>query len=85
MSTPRRAGSGGVCALCGKRPSFGNKVSRLGRHAVTRHVKSRTRRQWRPNIQRVRAVIDGRVRRIYVCTSCIKAGKVQKPPRGGGG
>jgi large subunit ribosomal protein L28 len=70
---------GAVCLLCGKHPSFGNRVERLGSNALKRRVKSRTRRRFNPNIQRVRARIDGRVRRIDVCTSCIKAGRVTKP------
>lgn len=72
---------GSVCELCGKHPSFGKKVARLGRAALKRRVKARTPRRFNPNIQRVRAVINGRVKRIDVCTACIKAGKVQKPPR----
>jgi large subunit ribosomal protein L28 len=44
-------------------------------------VKARTRRRFNPNIQRVRAEIDGTVRRIDVCTSCLKAGRVTKPIR----
>ena len=71
---------GSVCELCGKHPSFGNRVSRLGTNAIKRRVKSRTKRRFSPNIQRVRAVVDGSVRRLDVCTSCIKAGRVQKPP-----
>ena len=70
---------GAVCLLCGKHPSFGNRVERLGSNALKRRVKSRTRRRFNPNIQRVWARIDGRVRRIDVCTSCIKAGRVEKP------
>jgi large subunit ribosomal protein L28 len=68
------------CELCGKEPTFGKSVARLGKGAMKRRVKARTRRMFKPNIQRVRAVIDGKVRRINVCTSCIKAGRVQKPP-----
>ena len=71
---------GAVCLLCGKRPSFGNHVSRLGSNALRRRVKARTPRRFNPNIQRVRAQLDnGTVRRIDVCTSCIKAGRVKKP------
>jgi large subunit ribosomal protein L28 len=70
---------GAVCELCGKHPSFGRKVRRLGKGALKRRVKSRTPRRFNPNIQRVRAVVDGRVRRIDVCTSCIRAGRVRKP------
>ena len=70
---------GSVCEICEKSPSFGNKVSRLGREAIKRRVKGRSRRMWKPNIQRVRAVVDGHVRRVNVCTSCIKAGRITKP------
>jgi large subunit ribosomal protein L28 len=70
---------GAVCEICGKKPSFGNAVARLGRNAIKRRVKGKTRRRFNPNIQRVRAVIDGRVRRIDVCTACIKAGRITKP------
>jgi large subunit ribosomal protein L28 len=45
------------------------------------HSHRRTKRRWNPNIQRVRAVVDGTPKRLYVCTSCIKAGKVVKPAR----
>jgi large subunit ribosomal protein L28 len=61
-----------VCELCGKGPSWGMSVS---------HSHRRTKRRWNPNIQRVRAVVDGTPKRLYVCTSCIKAGKVVKPTR----
>jgi large subunit ribosomal protein L28 len=70
---------GAVCEICGKHPSFGNAVSRLGKKAIQRHVKGKSRRRWNPNIQRVRAVVNGSVRRIDVCTSCIKAGRIEKP------
>ena len=72
---------GSICELCGKHPSFGNKLSRLGKGAIHRRVKGKTGRRFNPNIQRVRAVVNGSVRRIDVCTSCIKAGRVTKPPR----
>jgi large subunit ribosomal protein L28 len=61
-----------VCELCGKKPSFGMSVS---------HSHRRTKRRWDPNIQRVRALVDGSPRRLHVCTSCLKAGRVVKPPR----
>jgi large subunit ribosomal protein L28 len=44
------------------------------------HSHVRTKRRWNPNIQKVRAVVDGSSRRLSVCTSCIKAGRVTKPP-----
>ena len=61
-----------VCDICGKKPSFGMNVS---------HSHRRTKRRWDPNIQRVRAVVDGAPKRLHVCTSCIRAGKVTKPLR----
>jgi large subunit ribosomal protein L28 len=45
------------------------------------HSHRRTKRRWNPNIQRVRALVDGSPRRIYVCTSCIRAGKIEKVSR----
>jgi len=61
-----------VCEICGKKPGFGMSVS---------HSHRRTKRRWNPNIQRVRALVGGTPRRLNVCTSCIRAGKVVKPPR----
>ena len=58
-----------VCDICGKGPGFGKNVSFSHR---------RTPRRWNPNIQRRRAMVDGTPKRIYVCTSCIKAGKVTR-------
>ena len=58
-----------VCELCGKRPSSGNNVS---------HANNKTKRRFNPNLQRVRASVDGGVRRIRVCTRCIRSGKVTK-------
>ena len=58
-----------VCEVCGKKPSFGNSVP---------FSQKKTRRRWNPNIQRIRAVVNGTPKRLYVCTSCIKSNKVQK-------
>lgn len=57
------------CDVCGKRPSFGHSVS---------HSHIRTKRRWNPNIQRVRAIVSGTPKRVNVCTSCLKAGKVTR-------
>lgn len=48
---------------------------------VGRKITGRTKRDFRPNIQRVRAVVNGKTVRIRVCTRCIRAGKVVKPPQ----
>jgi len=61
-----------VCEVCGKRLNFGMNVS---------HSHRRTKRRWDPNIQRVRALVGGAPKRVNVCTSCIRAGKITKPPR----
>jgi len=44
------------------------------------HANNRTKRVFNPNLQRVRALVDGQVKRIRVCAKCLKAGKVVKPP-----
>lgn len=59
-----------VCEICGKGPQFGHRVS---------HAHNLTNRRWNPNLQQVRAVINGTNRKIRVCTQCLKSGKVQKP------
>jgi large subunit ribosomal protein L28 len=57
-----------VCDICGKRPGFGHNVS---------HSHRRTNRRWNPNIQTVRTPAGGgTTKKLKVCTSCIKAGKV---------
>ena len=58
-----------ICAICGKKPITGNNVS---------HSHHKTRRRWLPNLQRVRAQVEGVVKRIKVCTNCLKSGKVVK-------
>ncbi len=58
-----------VCELCGRRPSSGHNVS---------HANNKTKRRFNPNLQRVRALVDGSVRRLRVCTRCIRSGEVTK-------
>ncbi|MCB2229713.1 50S ribosomal protein L28 [bacterium] len=60
------------CEICGKKPIFGNNVS---------HAHNITKRRWVPNLQKVRALVNGQPKRIDVCTSCLKAGKVIKAVR----
>jgi len=61
------------CDVCGKGPMFGNRVS---------HAHNLTHRVWNPNLQRVRALVDGRVRNLDVCTRCLRGNRVQKANRG---
>ena len=58
-----------VCDICGKGPGFGKNVSFSHR---------RTPRRFNPNIQRRRVVVSGSPKRVYVCTSCIKAGRITR-------
>ena len=59
------------CEICGKKPMVGSNIS---------HAHNVTKRRFNPNLQRVRAQYNGRVKRIDVCTSCIKSGLVTKAP-----
>ena len=58
-----------ICEICGKRPGTGHNKS---------HAHNLTPRRFLPNLQRVRARVDGKVKRMRVCVRCLKAGKVQK-------
>jgi large subunit ribosomal protein L28 len=58
-----------VCEVCGRGPLFGNRVS---------HAHNVTKRRWNVNLQSVHAIVKGAAKRIKVCTSCIRSGKVQK-------
>ena len=57
------------CEICGKGTMSGMNVS---------HSHLKTKRTWRPNIQRVRAIVDGEAKRVNVCTRCLRSGKVQR-------
>jgi len=50
-------------------------------HSVS-HANNATKRKWNPNLQRVRALVDGRAKNLDVCTRCIRGGKVLKAARG---
>ena len=58
-----------ICDICNKGRLVGNRVS---------HSNIKTKRVQRPNLQRVRALIDGVVMRLRVCTRCLRSGKVVK-------
>lgn len=57
------------CEICGKIRAVGNTVS---------HANNRTKRVFRPNLQTIRALINGATRRILACTRCIRSGKIKK-------
>lgn len=58
-----------VCEICGKGTMSGNNVS---------HSNRRTRTYWAPNTQKVSVVMNGTHKSIYVCTRCLRSGKVQR-------
>lgn len=60
------------CDICGKGAQFGHNVS---------HAHNVSKRRWNPNLQRVRALVDGKIKRLNVCTSCLKSERVQKMVR----
>jgi len=58
-----------ACSICSKKRTVGNSVS---------HANNRTKRVVMPNIQKIRIITDGSSKRTYVCTRCIRSGKVVK-------
>lgn len=62
-----------VCAVCGKKPISGNKIS-----IARSHVSRRAPRTWKPNLRSVKAEIDGEIKRVHVCAKCLKNEKVKR-------
>lgn len=58
-----------VCEVCNKGPVSGHKVSNSEVH---------TKRRWLPNLQSVKAIVNGSPKRIRVCTNCLKSGRVTR-------
>ena len=61
-----------ICEICGKGRMLGNNIS---------HAHNVSRREWRPNLRVVHAVVGGRSMRIKVCSRCLRSGKVVKTAR----
>jgi large subunit ribosomal protein L28 len=61
-----------VCEICGKGRQVGYNIS---------HAHNKTKKVWHPNIQKVRVFKNGGVKRVNVCTRCIRSGLVVKPPQ----
>jgi large subunit ribosomal protein L28 len=72
-----------VCYFTGKKTSFGNQVTHRGKAkylgGVGTKITGITARKFKPNIQKVRAVVNGRIVRIKVSTKAIRNGMVVKP------
>jgi len=73
------------CPLTGKKTSAGRSISRRGKAkrlgGVGRKITGRVKRKFKANIQRVRAVVDGKVVRINVAAKAIRNGMIVKPPK----
>ena len=57
------------CQFCDKGVSFGIKVS---------HSHRRSNRTWKPNVKRVKAIVDGKPQHVYACTRCLRSGEVTR-------
>jgi len=57
------------CTICGRGAQSGGNIS---------HAHNITKRKFKVNLQRVKAKINGKVKKILVCTKCLRSGKVKK-------
>ncbi len=57
------------CDVCGKGVVFGQNVS---------HSHRRTNRTWKPNVRKVRAIVNGTPTTVHVCSRCLRSGKVTR-------
>ncbi len=73
------------CPFTGKKTRSGRSIKRRGKAkylgGVGRNITGKTKRKFKPNMQRVRAVVDGKVTRINVSTKAIRDGHIVKPAR----
>ncbi len=60
---------GRKCYVCGKIAFFGNLIS---------HSKRKTRRKHKPNLHRIKTEINKEIKKVYVCSKCLKANKIKK-------
>ena len=71
-----------VCEICHKRTEVGNQITRRGlakaKGGVGVKVTGRSKRKFKPNIQKIRVMIGKTPTRMKICTKCLKAGKVRK-------
>ncbi len=57
------------CDICGKKPQVGHNIS---------HAHNLSKRRFNPNLHRMKIQLDGRVKKVSVCTSCLRSGKITK-------
>jgi large subunit ribosomal protein L28 len=71
------------CAVCGKKPVIGNQKTYRGKAkylgGVGKKITGMSKRAFKPNLQRIKVVVDGETARSRVCCQCIRSGKVQRP------
>jgi len=71
------------CEICGKTGTAGRSITRSGspkyKGGIGLHTGGITKRRFNPNVQKIKIVVDGTVKRVRVCSRCLKAGKVQRP------
>jgi len=71
------------CSVCGKKPVLGNQKTYRGKAkylgGVGKKITGMSRRTFKPNLQKVKAVVDGETVRVRVCTQCMRSGRVQRP------
>ena len=69
LLTDRRCNEMAKCDYCGKGVTFGIKVS---------HSHRRSNRAWKPNVKRVKAIVNGTPCHVYACTRCLRSNKVER-------
>ncbi|OGX15378.1 MAG: 50S ribosomal protein L28 [Omnitrophica WOR_2 bacterium RBG_13_41_10] len=71
-----------ICAICGKGPLRGRSVVRKGlakaKGGTGQKIVRTTKRKFLPNLQKIRIMLDNHLRKAYVCTKCLKKGRIQK-------
>lgn len=76
------------CDYCGKKTTFGMSFARRGLAkkvgGVGKRITGHDHRTFKPNVHRVRAVVNGSVKRVKVCAKCLRSGRVEKPAPGRG-
>jgi large subunit ribosomal protein L28 len=70
------------CEVCGKKPVIGNQYTRRGKAkylgGVGRKVTGKTRRKFKPNLQRIKIDVNGQTKTVRVCVSAIRSGLVKR-------
>lgn len=61
------------CEVCEKSIAHGNKIS-----IARSHVSRRTSRTFKPNLRKVKALVNGEIKTMYVCSKCLRSGKVER-------